>query len=406
MESKRISEGGTIELNDEQLEVAKKYKRDFTGKDAPFDLEEDTLCMNDFYVGTLNLPNITIEIEPQMRFVTFEDLIQIWLLAKSDFTRELSETKYSTSKDTFQTALVERFLEELEALLNEGKHIDYKEKEKASTIVKGRVRPEIVTGPNKIFCEFDELTQDNLPNRIIKKGLELVNNLEKNNTDISRINRYLSYFKYPDDMKNINSDIIDRAIDRINYRNKKYYNVLKLVKLLIDSRISSEGWRKLEYNSFLENYNRIFEECVRNVLNIYSEYSVPKEKKQEKYGKIEYGDKEISKEYEPDILVKNPEGQNIAVGDVKNKYKGSFRNTFFDNLEVFQILFYVCNERVSKGILIYPTPKDEKIARLSLQNFMGKKIEVFALSFPIHGSLDTNARNFSNKFDSIISSLE
>ena len=403
MEQKNILEGESLDLNDSEVELAKEYLKEYTGDGEPFYIEDKKLHMNDFYVGTLSFPNKIIQIEPRMKFIDFEDLIQIWLLSDNLNNNIKSNREYGSQKDNFRTALIDRFLDELEELVSGGKHLNYREVSENRSSVKGKIKPEIPSKPGKINCEFDTLTQNNTPNKIIKQSLIDIGSFELSKNQEFKINRLLTYFKHIDNVKDLNSKLIDETLRRHNFNNKRYSNVLRIIKLLTDSRLSAKN-NSIEYKSFLEDYNELFEEFIRNILNIYSNYYIPTKKTSVEYGKIEYDGEDIPKEYEADLIIENDQGKVIAVGDVKNKYRGSFRKTFFNNSDVFQILFYMEKEDVDLGVLVYPSSETYEPANLSVETSNGEIKEIFAVPIPIKGNIDVNSRKFVEEFDSTISS--
>jgi 5-methylcytosine-specific restriction enzyme subunit McrC len=110
-------------------------------------------------------------------------LFRIWQVAEGVSTNEHEAAGglESVSDAALHEWLAERFLNEVEALLQRGVRMQYVEREDNQKFLRGRLLPAEnlrvnVVAPYRFFCRFEEMSPDRPENRLIRAALQCVEN--------------------------------------------------------------------------------------------------------------------------------------------------------------------------------------------------------------------------------------
>ena len=193
-----------------------------------------------------------------------------------------------------------------------------------------------------------------------------------------------------------------------NSNTSRYRQTLMYAAMIIDNLDYDDIGNSVGGESFLVNFDRLFEDFVAKVLK-----TVPENRNfitwndSKKYAEIiSQGESIDSREYLPDILYKfqaedekyDYTASSFAVLDVKNKAYGIFKNA-----DVYQILMYAKLLHSQKALLLYPAFSRRKSEKLVLNNELFDPSEINACFVNI---ADDVGENFLESIKIFVATVE
>jgi 5-methylcytosine-specific restriction enzyme subunit McrC len=247
---------------------------------------------------------------------------------------------------------------------------------------------------DRIFCEFDDFTDDVPINRIIKYVLYLLFHIDDG--EFSRELRHVfSLFK---NVSLVRVTVEDIDLVRYTRLNEAYKPVHMLCRLFVQNIFVSHKIGEQRMFCFVIEMNRLFEEFVRSVFRRFSTYRVmghPRRK---------YLDETRLVKIKPDIrFVK--EREELLVVDCKykrlKKLEDDIENAQIINSDVYQILAYMVGYNLKKGMLIYPKGEVEKETEANI-GLNGISRKIFVKPIDLNEIQKTNLQDFTKEVESII----
>ena len=163
----------------------------------------------------------------------------------------------------------------LKELLQKGIYCEYVGFNKELPYIKGRVdilntvRSNSLKLRNKVICNFDDYSENNIINQIIKRTIYQL--LNCNIMNINRIKLTKLYYVYENvTLINDPNDILWDNI-RFNKLNNKYTVIIKICKYILNDLIMNKNDNKEKFTKIDDGqeYHKLFEKFIRNYLNIY-----------------------------------------------------------------------------------------------------------------------------------------
>lgn len=253
------------------------------------------------YVGLIKLKKYTIQIIPKiydsndsknLEFLTF----MIEYLNKQIISfKSLDKGLLDTVKGNLFEYYILLFLKNLRGLILNNIYKSYQKQEDNSSKLRGKILQTLQIKHNyhkkwKFYCQFDELTINNIYNQIIKFTLILLKGQAQMLITKRLINEILSFFNDVS-FKHISIDDFKTLLyDRMNI---KYKTVIDFCKLIINqSTIRLNPWN-FESFYFLFDMNRLFESFLSEFINrnklhlrVNKRYSITDVKIQYRIGKL------------------------------------------------------------------------------------------------------------------------
>ena len=314
------------------------------------------------YVGYIITPNRKINLRPKYKEIGFEHIFRMYM-----FVYGYRSTDSPNILDVAETQndidVARLFIDNLKKNIKSGILQDYLRRDIENKKLKGKVNYKKtfinkITNKNRaVITSVSKLTVDILPNKLILTALKKLNKISEYRKTSSEL---LMYFE---DVKGtISRGKAGELLKKINFNSNtsRYRQSLLYASMIIDQMDYDELGNSVGGESFLINFDRLFEIFVGKVLTKQAEsklYNIWSESN--KYADIlSNGICVDSREYLPDILynyVSEDENYNYqksayAVLDVKNKAYGIFKNA-----DVFQILTYARILNCKKTLLLYPS---------------------------------------------------
>ncbi|MFC4550796.1 MULTISPECIES: McrC family protein [Halorussus] len=344
-----------LDLSDSALRMLRsEVNSDGERLSVSFDRNGDAVLQATQYVGIVSLPDgPTIQIRPKagrtnlLHFLRYAHGVESVTIER--------ETSISAGR-TFIEALAALYEAELENVIRQGLHRDYRRVEANEEHLRGRlnVQKQIQkqgVAPTQFECSYEELTYDTLPNQSVLFATSILTRFVRDQT----LKRSLLKHRHLLRQRVTLTPIQPAALESVELTrlNEYYADLLRLTKLVLRS-IYVREFLTGEQSSFalLIDMNQIFERAVeRGVSEAIEERDGWKVASQvTTCNLVTDGKHTIS--IRPDIVIRNSDQQILLVGDAKWKL-GRPPNSDFYQMVSYQFAHDI------PGVLIYPEQRGE-----------------------------------------------
>ncbi len=273
-----------------------------------------------------------------------------------------------SAEDDFKSSNIyaELFLINISKIIKRGLYKEYIVRNNELNTIKGKI--DIVSTINnqslrngKVYCEYDELEENNIYNQILKYiAIRLYKSYDINKENKKKLNRIILYFNQVDYVE-INRDSFNRLL--FNRSNFHYFYILKICELIYNSQILSDNSGKYMFYDVFED-DKAMEHVFELFVNKFYEHELPKKYKVSYQSQINWqltgGDKTILPIMKMDTLIRTKEETIIIDTKYKKNYTSeNFGKETFVSENMYQMMAYLNNVNVKnslKGILLYPLP--------------------------------------------------
>lgn len=344
-----------LDLSDRAIRMIESEVNDDAERiELSFDREGRAVLRATQYVGILSLPDgPTLQIRPKADQTSLFKLLQYAQGVRSETIER--ETPIAAGR-TFIEALAALFEAELDSVIRQGLHRDYRRVEQVEKQLRGRldVQKQIQQQgvmPTQFECSYDELTYDTVPNQAALFAATLLTRFVRDQTLERSLQRHCHRLRQQVTLKPVRPIELDGI--ELTRLNDHYSDLIRLTKLILRSiyvrEFTSGGQSSF---ALLIDMNQIFEKAVERamdeVIDPYDDWTVSVQTKTRNL--VSDGKHSIS--IQPDILVRNEDRNPILVGDAKWKLGRP------PNSDFYQIVSYQFAHDVP-GVLIYPEQHDE-----------------------------------------------
>ena len=307
------------------------------------------------YVGVIKIKNITIQILPKIykneNNKQKEALTNLLYMLSYTNNLKLKENIANLAKDNdlFETYIY-IFAKNLLKEIERGIYKDYNKKEYELNYLKGKlnINKQIkhnLTKKHKLYCIYNEFSENNLINQILKYTIELLKNATKNSKNKKLLNDLSFIFEDVEYKPITNKDFDKITFNRMNERFKPY---IKMAELFIKNSSINLTTKDLEMFSLIFNMDLLFEEFIGNILRKYKaeifENDVNVYLQHKNYLMREITDKNNKGFFalKPDIVVKEND-KTILIIDTKYKQLINDRSKNYNlhQSDIYQIFAYL-----------------------------------------------------------------
>lgn len=360
LQAAETAEQNIIVVRDEETSFFESFVAQY-GINWTFEEKQNgILPLSKSYVGYITTPVRTISLKPKFREIGFEHIFRLYLFVygyrPTDSPAVLDVSSAETSTD-----VANLFLANLKRDVRQGIIRTYKKVELSDLFVRGRVDyPSTLInhmlGKRKpIETVVSSLSMDNDINALIATALNKLRRVKKFSADALALGMYFDGAK-----SNVSngSELLNKI--SFNSNTSRYRRTLVYAAMIIDQLSYSDVGNTVGTDSFLIDFDALFEDFVAKVLK-----EMPEQKgfstwpQAAKYADVNDPSRpDETREYLPDILYRfKPEDERYdyqpsayAVLDVKNKAYHQFKNP-----DVYQILTYSKLLHSQKRLLLYPS---------------------------------------------------
>ncbi|EGO8853233.1 5-methylcytosine restriction system specificity protein McrC [Enterococcus faecalis] len=381
LESQRV-----INVKEQEFEFFDKFLNE---KSIPWSDENRSLGilpLSRAYAGYIRTPLRKIDIKPKFSELSIDHVIRLYnyVYSYQDSTDdELLEISYSTR------SIEAKFLSNLREQVSIGLLQEYEEKTNRIDFLKGKVDYTKTYKNSKFFkknpvcTKSFELSLDLDINRLICGALIIISHSKTYSSDSMEL---LSYFQGIKPCLENGSELLSKIT--FNSKNSRYKRVASDAAMIIDTLYYDDTKGAMGGESFLINFDMLFELFIRKILLNETEerdfivWDMPKIYAEERLDKELIG----NREYLPDILYKyyaeDPNHGYVptakAILDVKNKAYSTFKNA-----DVYQMMFYNQLLYAKCNILLYPSFVERETVMLNILNDSIEVPAIFAIFIDI-----------------------
>lgn len=318
------------------------------------------IALSKSLTGYIKTPRRIINIEPKYKEINIVHILRLYNYIYS--YRDVKDDELlDINKSNQSQNIVNSFLKKLQENISIGILQDYFPSEQKTKYLKGKV-DYVSTYKNimklrryPVKTEVYTLSPNVDINRLIVGALQMISQSKQNSSEAIEL---LGYFNNVVPITENASEFLQNI--HFNSKNIRYKKVTSDAAMIIDSLYYDGVRGNVGGESFLINFDILFEKFVRKILleeTNERNFSIWKEPKL--LGKEYFNGLVLSSRfYQPDILYKfNPEDEERdykptaeAVVDVKNKANGVFKNA-----DIYQVMLYNQLLYAKKSILIYPS---------------------------------------------------
>jgi 5-methylcytosine-specific restriction enzyme subunit McrC len=316
------------------------------------------------YAGIIQLTNIRIHFSTKVDMRLFYMLS--YLKSEDEFLYDPNTSIEIREGANFFDIIGRLFLNHVNEIMKIGLLKKYVRRKGNLRFLKGKVLIREQIGENLIdksrfFCEYDDLTFDNMENRIILSALNSLISLIRFSKSIkNELRRFETILK---DFISL-VDVSPQECNQVRFTriNQYYEDIMKLSKLILEERfIRSVHKGESRGFNFIVNMNKVYEDFITEITEetikeepAFSAYEI---EKQPSFNRLVKERMIITK---PDIVIRKGLKEYPFIIDTKYKREDS-------NIDYYQVIAYSLALRNSKACcLIYPESEKYRISKESL----------------------------------------
>ena len=315
------------------------------------------------YVGIIKVNNLIIEILPKISLsndiIKDREILMFMLSKCNKLSVDIKELLNSNIlKNSLLDILAKVFSKKLLNELQKGLYREYVSKEEALSMIKGKILisksiKENIINKNKMNCKYDEFTEDNLFNAILKRAINVILFSIKNDDVKKELNIINNIFNDVSDIYVPNNIILNYKLNRMNNRFLECFTLAKLI-LLNSSMDKSLG--KENGFSILFEMNYLYEEYVGVLLKeVFNDTNI-NINTQEKSRYLLWNTLKERNEIalKPDIVIYKDNKPKIII-DTKWKSATIDGKEVYTQGDIYQMYAYITTyEECQQCILLYP----------------------------------------------------
>ena len=403
-----IAEYHVIKVLDAEEDFFEKFTKKYNIPWKTEDRVNKIFPISKSYVGYIVTPLRKINLLPKYREVKFEHIFRMYLYVYNYKTSDSSNILDVSSTDS-DIDISKLFFDSLQKNIQSGIIQQYSRYPMYTRSLKGTVNFtktffNHLKGKKKpVQSKSFKLSLNNIYNYLIVSALKKLQHVKSYSILSTSL---LMYFKDVEGNIENGSEAFKSII--FNTNTSRYRQTLLYAAMIIDNLDYDDVGNSVGGDSFLVNFDRLFEDFVAKVLKTIPEnrdFSTWDDSK--KYADIiSQGISIDSREYLPDILYKFQEedekydysASSFAVLDIKNKAYSIFKNA-----DVYQILMYAKLLHSQKTLLLYPAFSRRQPEKLLLKNELFEPSEVSACFINI---ADSSGEKFLESIEVFVKTVE
>ena len=342
------------------------------------------------YVGIIKLKNLIVEILPKISLsndiIKDREMLMFMLSKCNKLSVDIKELLNSNIlNNSLLDILAKVFSKKLLNELQKGLYREYVSKEEPLSMIKGKILisksiKENTINKNKMNCKYDEFTEDNLFNAILKRVISVILFSIKNDDVKKELNIINNVLNDISDIYIPNNIILNYKLNRMNNRFLECFTLAKLI-LLNSSMDKSLG--KENGFSILFEMNYLYEEYIGVLLKeVFNDTNISINT-QEKSRYLLWNTLKERNEIalKPDIVIYKDNKPKVIID---TKWKSSSINNIeiYSQSDIYQMYAYITTyAECEECILLYPKFEDISHSYWKLnQNIGDKKILISEIS--------------------------
>ncbi|NRT77618.1 McrC family protein [Clostridium beijerinckii] len=338
------------------------------------------------YVGIIKIKNVIIEVIPKISLnndINKDKKMLLHMLSKCmDLEINLDKAIDSTNANyNLLELILNKYINALLKEINKGLYHEYINKEdnlgsiKGKILFKENIKNKCFRKP-KVFCSYEEYSDDNNLNHILKLACMKGINEVQDNTLINKIKKAIFHLSNVSTIP-MNKDMISKY--KISKQNKRFSECLELAKFILLNISNENAIGNNQGFSMLFEMNMLYEKYIWKLVKMISVNKNKKPVQQDDRNYLLINKKTGNEEFNliPDIVI---EEDNIPIIIIDTKWKAIEYNSrlSYKNTDIYQMYAYINSYKEAKRVvLLYPSLIEEKeYPKWSLLGCKDKSIEI------------------------------
>ena len=351
------------------------------------------------YCGVISLGNLSIEILPKIYHDDVDPgfrrdvLVRMLSKARRLKLRRAGTAQIATQKHSLLDVFILHFCEQLHAQMKQGVIRTYIERNENLNVLRGRLRIEQQFKQNlahreRLFCQYDELSEDNHHNQTLKYVLKILLKKATGNSARLQVAELLMRFDPVSDI------VVDTAlVDSLGFDRSttRYEAIFDQCKWFLKSVHPDVLTGKETCASFLFDMNQLFEAYVSAELRkeVWGKGLRVREQGPKKYFAERKDTGKRVFMMKPDIVFMKGKNEIAAIADAKWKLLNDAEKKLgISQADLYQMGSYATRYGVRELFLIYPMQKKlTKSVQLAIKG-SGAMLNIMPLDVTASGSPD------------------
>lgn len=382
-----VRENSEIEVPEDLASGIKKMLHD--DPSLPIKLAGNVLSFTEYTIGSIQVGEYNIEIQPRNPVFTLEVVFEMLLYESlNNFDENYLSSGFGDNQSFGISSITSQFYYECVKLLDFGLTGGFVSEEKTGKEINGRIvmekyHPMYIPLRGVTFIN-DNYSQDVIANQIIKSAILKVLRMEPRKNIRKDYQLLLKNFAHIREFTGTMA-MLDDVANTFFSANPHYPLTLEFaIKILRDMKMKfTHG--NVSWNAFLHNSNDIFEKYVRKVVSKGIDAYVSKWDAPKKIAELDDGIRKGEKSYIPDILIDyDPLTASAkAVLDAKNKVfetKNDNIGEILHSADMYQLAFYCDKLKTNLGGLIYPAGSDYRPIKVMIDGSTDFRFILFSIN--------------------------
>lgn len=321
--------------------------------------KDNVIILSRSMVGIIKTPERKIEIAPKYKEITLDHVLRLYFYV-TGYENSADDGLLNISSNNNLDGIIKRFINRLENAVLQGLPKEYIHQIENVTYWKGlvdvprSVKNSLLHKNNPVHTRISKLSIDSSLNQLLKAALEKI---KYHSVFGLKAKSLLSYFENVSKSKGSGAEQYATIV--FNSRNSYLKPIAMQATLILDELYMDTDPGSIGGESFLINFDMLFEAFIRKILTSQPEKNFGVWKDSRLLGTIYNEGTEVGERiYIPDIIYKEQTNQEIngfkstasAVIDVKNKAYSQFKPA-----DIYQISLYSAMLHVKDAILVYPS---------------------------------------------------
>lgn len=320
------------------------------------------------FCGVVQLQDVTLEILPKIYGKESDPgssrqaLIRMLQKARLLPNHKIGQANINVQKHTLLDVFIFHFCDELQQQLIQGKMREYVSHESNLPVIRGRllldqqVKVNLVN-KERLYCRFDELSEDVLLNKILRFTLKLILPLCRSNLARQRVSDlFMAFDKISDEA--INVDSFQQL--NLNRNNMRYSSLIEQCRLFVQGLHPDVLAGGAKAYSLLFDMNRLFETWVASIIRKPANAQGLRLKEQGPRKYLAYrtdADRNVF-QMKPDIALLNYNNEVVFIGETKWKLLNIEEIKLgISQPDLYQVIAYANKYMIKRITIYYPAQK-------------------------------------------------
>lgn len=312
------------------------------------------------FVGIINLGHDQVEVLPKIDSDTTDVRRSLVRMISKVLVLDLhgdTQTRAHRHTDSILEVLVRLFCEQLWQAVRRGMVRRYESRSDNLTVLRGRLSVcgqlrENLVRPDRLYCAFDEFTENNLLNQVLKAALRVLHRVARSQGNLRNIAELLFCFRDVEDVRPAEIKWKLLSTDRLSAR---YKPLLTLARLFIEGQSPDVVAGSGQGFALIFDMNELFESYVGAIARrVFGRRGLQVALQGPKLHLAQHADGAAAFELRPDIVVSNGSAVEFIIDTKWKQLKEADPREGVGSSDMYQMHAYATQYAAPEVVLLYP----------------------------------------------------